>query len=593
MKNKKKLISALSIVCAIALIFTGAFAFFSDSATLTQTSKVGEVDINVEGGLFHSNRLNNLNPGDNDPDVPRNNRPGTDHELSLEVDNLGNKSIIFRTLIEVSATKKDGTAFTAEELMSIILSEKQNVTTVTNQNNISLNDADKYTTITRLESTGYNDDKLIYIIGGTTENGNTYVLNGTGNAAELESGVNRTSTVQTIDIGLDKNISSDAFEGANIVFSVIVQAMQYRNTSDADWETIFNDAYKIQGAPETESPEFKEDLKVFAVYSADDKSLSYYQDEEIPAVNTQYYNKIVTKTYTGFEDVEYATKTTLPWFSELELVEKVVFVDEIKPISLKYWFSGMINCKSMDLVKLNTKKVTSLYDTFYKCERLSVLDLSNFDTRNVTNMDFTFQRTGQESRSFVILGLEDWDVSKVTTMRATFSHCAYKSLTFDIGDLSNWDVSNVTKMGGTSSIVGDVLNHYGMFGSLGHNAKEFKLKGIEHWDVSNVTDMAGMFSSAGYSASSFDIGDLSNWDVSNVTDLNGAFLQTALNAETVKIGDLSKWNTENCTSMIWTFSCFAQDATYSLDLSDWNVAKVTNHLDFNLNVKNQIISPWD
>jgi surface protein len=178
-------------------------------------------------------------------------------------------------------------------------------------------------------------------------------------------------------------------------------------------------------------------------------------------------------------------------------------------------------------------------------------------------------------------------------MRATFSHCAYKALSFDIGDLSNWDVSNVTKMGGTSSINNDVLNHYGMFGSLGHNAQEFKLKGIEHWDVSNVTDMAGMFSSAGYSASSFDVGDLSNWDVSNVTDLNGMFLQTALNAETVKIGDLSKWNTENCTSMIWTFSCFAQDAVYSLDLSDWNVAKVTNHLDFNLNVKNQIISPWD
>ena len=55
MKKNKKLLSTLSIVCAFAIIFGGVFAFFSDSALLNESAKVGKVDIDVEGGLFHSN----------------------------------------------------------------------------------------------------------------------------------------------------------------------------------------------------------------------------------------------------------------------------------------------------------------------------------------------------------------------------------------------------------------------------------------------------------------------------------------------------------------------------------------------------------
>ena len=183
MKNKKTL-SLISILCAFIFIIGGALAFFSDNAILTESSKVGKVDIDVNGGLYHSNSLNNLNPGDNDPEIPEDYRPGTDHELSFEINNLGNKSVVYRTIIEVSATKSDNTPFTSEELMSIILSQKENVAAATTQNTIASTDVGKQTDINRLSATGYDDGKLVYIVGGTTVNGMNYVLNGTGENAE-------------------------------------------------------------------------------------------------------------------------------------------------------------------------------------------------------------------------------------------------------------------------------------------------------------------------------------------------------------------------------------------------------------------------
>ena len=150
MRKNKKLLSILSILCAFLIIFGGVFAIFSDNAILNESTKVGKVDINVEGDIYHSNALNNLNPGDNDPEIPEDYRSGSDHELSFEINNLGNKSAIYRTVIEVSASKSNGAAFTAEELRAIILSEKQNVTTATIQNTISSTDTGKQTDIIRL-----------------------------------------------------------------------------------------------------------------------------------------------------------------------------------------------------------------------------------------------------------------------------------------------------------------------------------------------------------------------------------------------------------------------------------------------------------
>ena len=454
MKNKKTL-SLISILCAFIFIIGGALAFFSDNAILTESSKVGKVDIDVNGGLYHSNSLNNLNPGDNDPEIPDDYRPGTDHELSFEINNLGNKSVVYRTIIEVSATKSDNTPFTAEELRAIILSEKQNVAAATTQNTIASTDAGKQADINRLSATGYDDGKLVYIVGGTTVDGMTYVLNGTGENPETETNITSSNAVQTFDIGLDKDISAEVFEGASITFNVIVQAMQYRNTGDEEWNNIFEKSYNVEGAPETDNESYKEkDKTVFAIYSKDDMSLTFFNRKDVPEIGSIYktyidgelYEKTVTEIYTGFD-----TSNEVPWWDVFTHMHSVVVADKISPISTAHWFGKMSTTEYFDLRKLDTSKVTDMS--------------AMFDSVSIKGPDV----------DLVLLGLENWDTSKVTNMNRMFCCAFLKDSNVDLSGIANWDVSNVTGM-------------MEMFAGMGGRGETFELD-LSGWDTSSVTNM--------------------------------------------------------------------------------------------------------
>lgn len=244
MRNKKR-ISILAVVLAFAIIFTGAFAFFSDSAMFNDSAKVGTFDIDVEGGLTHSGGLNNLNPGDNDPTVPTENRPGSDHELSFEVNNLGNKSAITRAKIYVYGTGANGNPLTQEELSQIIVSERNEGKEV-----VGDNDGDKYQQVTDnsiLDASDFKEGKLIYIVG----NNDDWTLDGT---EENETVADGSSIIKTFDIGLRQEVGNPDgttikygnLEGANIHIDVEVQAIQYRNTGDPVWETIFTDSSNVE-----------------------------------------------------------------------------------------------------------------------------------------------------------------------------------------------------------------------------------------------------------------------------------------------------------------------------------------------------------
>lgn len=618
MRKNKKLLSILSILCAFSIIFGGVFAIFSDNAILNESTKIGKVDIDVEGDIYHSNALNNLNPGDNDPEIPEDYRSGSDHELSFEINNLGNKSAIYRTVIEVSASKLNGTAFTAEELRAIILSEKQNVTTVTTQNTIASTDTGKQTDIIRLLPVGYSDNKLTYVVGGTTENGMNYVLNGTGENAETETRVTTTSAVQTFDIGLDKDISSDIFEGATITFNVIVQAMQYRNTGDGEWNNIFERTYTTEGAPTTNNKEYREEPVSFAIFSETDNSLRFYKNYDLPTITDTYNNLAVTKLYpnvetTYYEYDFYTGETTVPWLADgiNPQVESVIFVDEIKPLTTAAWFSTMANCENMDLNKLNTEKVTRMEDMFHEVgANLNTfnLDLSTLNVSNVVDFKGMFNRTGRSAQTFTLTGLDNWDMSSAVDLAAMFHETAYSANTFSIGDLSGWDTSNVVSL-------------EAMFAKTGQSANSFNIGNIGLWDVSNVENMMGVFNDAGHYATTWYAGDLSNWDVSNVENFY-LFLahaaQTATNvnignldnwdlssvedascmfhmfgysATNWNIGNLSGWDTSNIKNMERMFYYAGYSAAHTLDLTGWDVSSVVNHSEFNLGVSAKVLAP--
>ena len=78
---------------------------------------------------------------------------------------------------------------------------------------------------------------------------------------------------------------------------------------------------------------------------------------------------------------------------------------------------------------------------FNNCRSLTSLDVSNWDTSNVTNMAAMFSNC----ESLTTLNLSKWDTSNVIYMSYMFRYCnALTTL-----DLSNWDTSNVTNMNRT------------------------------------------------------------------------------------------------------------------------------------------------
>ena len=119
-------------------------------------------------------------------------------------------------------------------------------------------------------------------------------------------------------------------------------------------------------------------------------------------------------------------------------------IKAISPDSLVYLPSDSIsifrdcnNLTELDLSSFNTTNVTDMSYMFYGCSKLTDLDLSNFDTSNVTEMAWMFIHCN----SLTNLNLSSFNTSKVTNMELMFKYC--NSLTSL--DLSSFDTSSVTE----------------------------------------------------------------------------------------------------------------------------------------------------
>ena len=212
-------------------------------------------------------------------------------------------------------------------------------------------------------------------------------------------------------------------------------------------------------------------------------------------------------------------------------------------------------------VKANTD---SSY-AFYYFRNLDSIDLTYFDTSNVTNMQDMFSSTGQNSTVFTLDLVDNFDTSNVTDMSWMFNYTGSSSTVFtlDLGD--NFDTSNVTNMS------------Y-MFRLTGQNSTVFTLDLGDKFDTSSVTNMNGMFSSTGYSNTSFTL-DLGNkFDTSSVTSMNGMFSSTGQNSTvfTLDLGD--KFDTSSVTDMSYMFNQTGYNSTvFTLDLGDkFDTSNVTN-----------------
>ena len=190
-----------------------------------------------------------------------------------------------------------------------------------------------------------------------------------------------------------------------------------------------------------------------------------------------------------------------------------------------------------------------MFSTYYyqdSSEVINLIDLENFDTSKVTNMEYMFASSFNLEN---IGGLEHFDTSHVTTMEGMFEeNNVLNSLV-----VSSFDTSNVTNMSR-------------MF--LGVN--EITELDVTNFDTSHVTNMSEMFVNL---MAIYEL-DLSSFDTSNVTDMSRMFAENN-NFETIYASDnfvvSSVTNSEDmflyCESLVGgqntTFDGSHLDASYA------------------------------
>ena len=177
------------------------------------------------------------------------------------------------------------------------------------------------------------------------------------------------------------------------------------------------------------------------------------------------------------------------------------------------------------------------------------------------------------------LDVSNWDTSNVTNMSYMFSGCTYLTSI----DVSKWNTSNVTDM---TYMFGSILSDYGG----PNNYLVFNNINLNNINTSNVTNMSYMFcgcnkltdidvsgfdtSKVAYMGGIFNVCsslttlDVSNWDTSNVTDMTRLFNQCS----SLTYVDVSNFDTSKVNYMDNIFySCKKLSA---LDLSNWDISNI-------------------
>ena len=174
------------------------------------------------------------------------------------------------------------------------------------------------------------------------------------------------------------------------------------------------------------------------------------------------------------------------------------------------------NCKeeTLDLSHFDTSNVTDMSSTFMSCENLTSLDLSHFNTSNVTTMTFMFYNCNK----LTTLDLSSFDTSKVNYMKNVFQSC-----------------SNLTSLNVSSFNTSNVSTMYQMFAYCSNLTS----LDVSNFNTDKVTDMYGMFQGC----KNLTELDLSSFNTSNATSMQSIF--SGCSKLTTIIGELDASNLTN------------------------------------------------
>lgn len=236
MNKNKKILAIIGIsTAAVGALAAGSLAFFTDGETKDTKATAGNVTI--EMGELDISNSENINPGDNDESVSSE-RAGTPHNLTFKVANAGNKSIMTRNVITLTV---NGSEALPASVYSLKTDEDSELT-------------EKYVLVngTFIPASEASSDAKIMAVRYVTEqvalNASDKGLEAKDAVATTVAGATTNDDVTSADfdylVKMDK-LAGEEYEKSTLTVEVEVQAMQFRNTTDAEWTSLYTDTLNL------------------------------------------------------------------------------------------------------------------------------------------------------------------------------------------------------------------------------------------------------------------------------------------------------------------------------------------------------------
>ncbi|MGL5315917.1 MAG: BspA family leucine-rich repeat surface protein [Peptostreptococcaceae bacterium] len=253
--------------------------------------------------------------------------------------------------------------------------------------------------------------------------------------------------------------------------------------------------------------------------------------------------------------------------------------------SLENFFQNNNNVQSLNLKNLNTKNIYNFSKVFYGSYKHNVLDLSNFDTRNMVLAYNLLSSYDVLEGSF-----SNFDTFNLVNAYCMFSQCRTSNL-----DLSNFDMVNVVNIYGMFMGSEDLstiklfplktgkVKDMGYLFRYSYNVK-LTVTHFKDWIFTNVVSAEDMFSDS--SLSSIDISKFINLENAkgmlsgtNVVNINTSTLKKINNFQGFFSGCRElKVARLNITNKIDNLSTLFYDCPQleSINIEEWDTSNVTN-----------------
>ena len=451
-----------------------------------------------------------------------------------QVINSTNKTIEIPLSLTVNTNNKTG--YTAT------LNSETNETALVNNN--STNGAKINSVSTNLSLNNLPNNSWGYKFGSSTNYAPIPALSTPAQILQTSGKTNGNESNQlSIGMKLSDNLESGRYTN-KLIFSILTN--NYDRIAVITEGPDFNTKLKSLETTTNKIEHFKKGTVAPAVSMSTVNIDDEYSDYEIklwldPADKTAYYYVETEKVYLNADSSEM-------FFSKYgeQKIKNILDLDlsnfdTSQVTNMSSMFRGMSNLTTLNLSNFDTSQVTNMDSMLASVSNLTTIDLSSFDTSKVTDISAMFY----DLSNLITLNLSNFDTSRVTNMQDMF----YGMRNLTTIDLSSFDTSKVTRMRAM---------FYGM--------RNLTTLNLSSFDTSKVTDMSLMF----YNMSSLTTLNLSNFDTSQVINMYSMF-DSVSNLTTL---DLSNFDTSKVTNMSSMFNNMTN--LTSLNVSSFNTENVEN-----------------